>query len=272
MDVSTDPVGGVAALSAHVLVAGVLLAVAYWLMMRPKTMIGRLTRSTQIMKASRSVRPGATAPPDDFPTSGTTSREQRNQVACLVAGLGVWALLGGFTGLLFAAIVSVAGPFVLARLEPRSVRVRRQALEAAAPLVADLLAACLASGASTAAATLAVSEALGEPIASVLGNCVAQIRLGADPVRVWGALAGEAELAPIARSILRSADSGAPLAELLLRTGDDLRSARRARLEAAARSAGIKAVGPLGLCFLPAFMLLGVVPLVASLIGQMLAQ
>ncbi|MEI8081210.1 MAG: type II secretion system F family protein, partial [Actinomycetes bacterium] len=199
-------------------------------------------------------------------------RRRRNQWAALVAGLAAFALVGGLVGVVLGAGVVVLGPVVLARLEPRAARHRRQVLEASAPMVADLLAACLVSGASTGTSVMAVAQALGEPVESVLVNCVAQIQLGADPARVWGALAEETELAPIARSILRSADSGAPLADLLLRTGDDLRSARRARLEAMARSAGIKAVGPLGVCFLPAFMLLGVVPLVASLIGDMLAR
>lgn len=190
--------------------------------------------------------------------------------ACALAGFAAYLLLGSGLGIVAGAIVALGGPLVLARLEPRGTRLRRQQLEASAPMVADLMAACLASGTSTAAATVAVTQALPGPIAKVLGNCVEQLRLGADPVRVWGALADEPALSPIARAILRSADSGAPLADVLLRLATDLRSQRRARLEAAARAIGVRAVAPLGICFLPAFMLLGVVPLVASLFQQVL--
>jgi pilus assembly protein TadC len=55
---------------------------------------------------------------------------------------------------------------------------------------------------------------------------------------------------------------------VLLRVAEDLRATRRAALDQAAKAVGVKAVAPLGLCFLPAFMLLGIVPLVASLIAR----
>jgi hypothetical protein len=45
----------------------------------------------------------------------------------------------------------------------------------------------------------------------------------------------------------------------------ELRREHQRRVERAARSAGVKAVIPLAVCFLPAFFALGVVPIVASL-------
>ncbi|MEI6620407.1 MAG: type II secretion system F family protein [Actinomycetes bacterium] len=252
-------------------VAAGLVTLAVLLMLKPVASVSRRVRPAQIVRLASGDHRLAAGPSRALARDQVATR-RRNQWAALIAAVGVWALVGGPAGVVLGAALVVLGPAALARLEPRSVRHRRQTLEATAPMVADLLAACLESGASTAASVQAVARALEEPVESVLGNCVAQIQLGADPARVWGALAQEPELAPIARSILRSADSGAPLADLLLRTGDDLRSVRRARLEALARSAGIKAVGPLGVCFLPAFMLLGVVPLVASLVGTMLAR
>ena len=42
----------------------------------------------------------------------------------------------------------------------------------------------------------------------------------------------------------------------------------RARAEDAARRVGVAAAVPLGVCLLPAFLLLGVVPTVASLFGS----
>jgi hypothetical protein len=44
----------------------------------------------------------------------------------------------------------------------------------------------------------------------------------------------------------------------------DLRAGSRARVEARARAVGVRAALPLGVCLLPAFVLLGVVPLVAA--------
>jgi hypothetical protein len=62
-----------------------------------------------------------------------------------------------------------------------------------------------------------------------------------------------------------------PLAQALTRVADDLRARRRGELLAAARVAGVTAVLPLGLCFLPAFALLGVVPVVVSLVVEVVA-
>lgn len=189
-------------------------------------------------------------------------------VACLMAAVAIFLLVGGVMGVLLAVGAAVAGPRMLRRLEPSDNRRRRVQIEVSAAMVADLLAACLASGASTPAATAATASAIGGPSAELLNQCVAQFELGADHRRVWAPLMAEPALAPIARAILRSAETGAPLTSTLLRVGDDLRSTRKAHLDQAAQAVGVKAVGPLGLCFLPAFMLLGVVPLIASLIAN----
>jgi hypothetical protein len=48
----------------------------------------------------------------------------------------------------------------------------------------------------------------------------------------------------------------------------DGRSAARAQTDAAVRRAGVWVLAPLGLCFLPAFLCLGVVPLVLGIAGD----
>jgi pilus assembly protein TadC len=55
------------------------------------------------------------------------------------------------------------------------------------------------------------------------------------------------------------------LVDVLPVIAEELRRDARVRAEAAARSAGVRAVLPLVACFLPAFLLIGVVPVVASL-------
>ena len=73
-------------------------------------------------------------------------------------------------------------------------------------------------------------------------------------------------MAPRSRALARSATGAAPAA-LLRAVADDADAAARAAAEAAARRAAVTAVLPLGLCFLPAFVLLGIVPLVAGLLA-----
>jgi hypothetical protein len=48
----------------------------------------------------------------------------------------------------------------------------------------------------------------------------------------------------------------------------DLRAARAASADGTARRVGVLAVLPLGLCFLPAFLLTGVVPVVVAVLGE----
>jgi pilus assembly protein TadC len=56
----------------------------------------------------------------------------------------------------------------------------------------------------------------------------------------------------------------------LRRIADDLRAARHADVEAAAQRAGVLIVLPLGLCFLPAFVLAGIAPVIVAVLGDVL--
>ena len=49
-----------------------------------------------------------------------------------------------------------------------------------------------------------------------------------------------------------------------------LRTARLAAVEAAGQRAGVLLVLPLGLCFLPAFVLAGIVPVIVAVLGDVL--
>jgi hypothetical protein len=57
---------------------------------------------------------------------------------------------------------------------------------------------------------------------------------------------------------------------VLERVAEDARDTARRAAEARARSLGARAAAPLGLCFLPAFVLVGVVPIVVTAGGFLL--
>lgn len=183
----------------------------------------------------------------------------------IAVGLVVVITWGGVVGIVAGVLLAVLLPRALGRLESRAMRDRREALARQAAPTADLLSACLASGAPVTSSLRAVAEAMGNPVAQPLRALVDALALGADPAIAWRALATESSLAPLARAALRSSETGAPLSHVLRGTAVDLRRDQRARADAAARASGVKAVGPLAACFLPAFLLLGVVPVVASL-------
>jgi Flp pilus assembly protein TadB len=150
------------------------------------------------------------------------------------------------------------------------VRIHRERLVADLPTAVDLLSACLASGRPPAAALTAVVEAVGGPLATELGVVAVRLHLGADPVAVWRDLARRpGPLAALARTMARSLDTGAPMADGLRLLAADLRRAHRAAVERKARGVGVRAAAPLGLCFLPAFVLVGIVP---SVVGAFTAM
>ncbi len=190
--------------------------------------------------------------------------------AGLLAGMGVWLLVGGAVGVFLAVGCAVLVPRMTTNLESRGARRTREALERQAPLTADLLAATLASGATVREALGAVASAVGDPMGGALRPVLAAIDLGADTDIAWRSLAQVPALAPLGAAVTRSAESGAPLATVLTRIAEDLRRERQTAVEVAARAAGVRAVAPLAACFLPAFLLLGVVPVVASLAGSLL--
>ena len=149
---------------------------------------------------------------------------------------------------------------------------RRQAEAVAAelPSAADLLATCLSSGAPPGDALQTVAEASSGPLADRLRQVADALRLGADPAGAWGPVRHGDPLAPLVRAFIRSDATGAPIAETMTAVADDQRRVARWAAEAAARRAGVLAVGPLALCFLPAFVLTGVVPVIVAVASDVL--
>jgi pilus assembly protein TadC len=78
--------------------------------------------------------------------------------------------------------------------------------------------------------------------------------------------------APFARAAARSAATGAALARTARAESSRVRAALTDAAEARAQRAGVLIAAPLGLCFLPAFLVLGVVPVVIGLAGEVLPQ
>ena len=134
----------------------------------------------------------------------------------------------------------------------------------------DLLSACLAAGQAPGPAVEQVAAADDGPLGEELAAVTTRLRLGADPVTVWRELADHPQLGRLGRCVARAVDSGASVAEAMTRLAEDLRRDARARVEGRARAVGVKAALPLGLCMLPAFVLVGVVPLVAGSMSALL--
>ena len=70
----------------------------------------------------------------------------------------------------------------------------------------------------------------------------------------------------------RSASSGAALADGVAELATSVRHDAADAARAAAERASVLIAGPLGLCYLPAFVCLGIVPVVAGLAGKVLGS
>ncbi|MEV6411702.1 type II secretion system F family protein [Kribbella sp. NPDC051718] len=188
-----------------------------------------------------------------------------------IAAAALLLLLGIPTGVVPAAVAFFATPIALSRLEPAATRQRAARLTADLPLAVDLLAACLRAGRPPQAAISVVAKSLGGPLADLLTEVEGRMNLGADPIDAWSTLLKEPSCAAFARATQRALRSGAPLAKILEHQADDVRQSRRWSAEAHARAVESRSVVPLGLCFLPAFMLLGIVPTIASSLSGLLS-
>ncbi len=197
---------------------------------------------------------------------GTVARAPT--IVAVGIGVLVAAAVGGGLGILLGCAAGVFTRRVLHGTAVSAAGQRSRRLAVDLPLATELLAACLAAGALPPQAAEAVAGAVNEPLAGELRRVVATLRLGGDPVRTWAGLT-EGPLQSLGAAFVRSADTGAPLVNLLTELATELRSRERIAAEAEARRVAIRAAAPLGLCFLPAFVLIGLVPIVAGLVQSL---
>ena len=208
---------------------------------------------------------------DDGPSPARAADGRRSRfLIAAVAGLAVAGLIGTWWGVPLGVAAGAGLDRFLRRREPARQRQERQAAAADLPLGADLLAAALRAGAPVDRAAEAVAEALGGPLGERLRRTARALRLGAGPAEAWAHLAEVRGAERLVAAAIRSSASGGALAGALGRLADDLRADRAVAVEAAAQRAGVLIVLPLGLCFLPAFLLAGLVPVLIAVLGDVL--
>ena len=278
-----------------ILLAALLAGIAGWLWITPGDPAVRIRRARRRSPSLESpssgghsgppglqgMRPNAEGP--SFPPWAASSphvagreplgrrRPSRSEVM-VASAVGLMAALavGGTPGLVVGVVGFAIVLVVVRRREPPELRRQRARVTADLPLAADLMVACFRAGQPISGAIGVTVEAIGGPLGDRLAWVNGQLRLGAAPESAWQVLASERSLAPLARTMSRAALSGAPVADVLTRLADDSRQAARAASSAAAQRVGVQAVAPLGLCFLPAFVFLGIIPVVAGLAGEVL--
>lgn len=224
------------------LLAAVFAALAGWFVVQPPLAL-RIKKDVAATKSSARLTPSVL-------WSATT-----------LAALSAFLTLGGILGVVAAAAIVLFAPALWRRLmnrDPSPAALVRQV-----PVIADMLSAAVLAGVHVDVALRAIADAADEPAAKTLRAVVHARSLGAPATEAWSQC--PAPLQPIAQAVIRTERSGAGLAEVLLGVADDARRVHRTSVEVAARTAGVRSVAPLAACFLPAFLLVGVVPVVVSL-------
>jgi Type II secretion system (T2SS), protein F len=231
----------------------------------------------------------------DLVVTPSTSAANRGRRAIVAAVALTAACIALVPGLWWAYLpVAVAVGAALARAPTRLSPTQRAADRRLVAVYAGLLASCLDAGMAVGAALRAVTEVLtdrdagassvgqtgavdrkglaeldrGRPLA-VLDQVAAMLSLGADSETAWRIVDLGETLAPLAAAARRSAAGGGALADAAREVAEQLRQETAAESVRAAGRAGVLMTAPLGLCFLPAFLCLGLAPVVVGLLGQL---
>ncbi|MFI1254556.1 type II secretion system F family protein [Streptomyces netropsis] len=224
-------------------------------------------------RGGRSVRRRAVSLLRGNASAGPANRLRRWSGRAAVARAGLPAaaggaglvLIGGITG----CVVGLGVAYGVWRRQRRDKPTRDESAakgaEAQLPFAADLLAACMAAGAGPREAAAAVGASLGGPVGERLAQAAAEVRLGGEPHTAWGRLGSVPGARGLARCLERAQATGVPAVEPMSRLAGQLRATRGRTAGIRARRAGVLATAPLGLCFLPAFLTVGVVPVVIGL-------
>ena len=187
----------------------------------------------------------------------------------LAAGLVLFMLLPSSTGILSLAVaplVAVVGGGQLS-LTRHAAAVLQQELAD----TVELLAVCLSAGSPMRHALEVVAGVQGFATSTVLSKVVGLLALGVPEQQAWLELADHEVWGPVARDVARSVRSGTSLVEVLHVHADEARLVAHEGALQRARTAGVRSVIPLMACFLPAFVLVGVLPIIAGLLGGLLS-
>lgn len=133
----------------------------------------------------------------------------------------------------------------------------------------DLMALALLGGAPVGRCLEVTAEHQPPAVRDALLQVSAALRWGVQPDAAWASV--DPVWAPAGAALSLAERAGVPPAELLRQAAGRVRDDEAHRLEVAAARLSVRIVIPLGLCFLPAFVLLTVVPLVLAVARSLLS-
>ena len=190
-------------------------------------------------------------------------------IAATLGGISTAVLIGGVPGVAIGALVTATGWWAIRRSRrPRAPTVGSAArLRLAGTL--DLLAACLRAGLPVSSALEAVAGTAPAEASAALHSTAGLLVLGSRPAEAWAPVQAVPGLTELAAAAIRTSRSGAAFATAAGDLAGRLREELSFEAEEHAERAGVALALPVGLCFLPAFFCLGVLPVVLGLAGRL---
>jgi pilus assembly protein TadC len=213
------------------------------------------------------VLPGR-APLHRAPRSGHAPHPGLRRLLFPAAGVGAALMLFGAPWWM-TGVGAVAGGFLGGRIARRDRPMTSGDMRSLAAKL-DLLAACLDAGLATATALSAcLAGPAGRPGRGeeALAEVSALLLLGGQAAEAWRPVSRVPELVDLAAAAARSAVGGLTLADAARETAVALRASGRTAATARAARAGVAMTAPLTVCFLPAFLCLGLAPTVVGMVA-----
>ncbi len=186
-------------------------------------------------------------------------------VFCLLA-IAAWLLLGNLPGPTNRPMAEGRKP---AEPDGRSVGIEDPAL------MLDLAAAMLEAGQPMSTVLEVLSHSCQLEVGASIQRAASALNLGASWDSAWQLAAGKAgdgsrlPVIELASALAFAGSTGAPSAKLLYAHASQSRRRINRAAEKRAASLGVKLVVPLGACALPAFVCLGVMPVLFALVPSL---
>jgi pilus assembly protein TadC len=137
------------------------------------------------------------------------------------------------------------------------------------PLLLELLGAALDAGLAIPWALKLVAGVSTARIRTELSQVVAGLQIGASWEHSWQGMSDRGAVGQLHSALSFAALTGAPAAPLLYAAAAQRRRQAQRDAEKKAAALGVRLVVPLGLCSLPAFICLGIVPVVVAMIPSL---
>ncbi|MGW4060305.1 type II secretion system F family protein [Amycolatopsis sp. NPDC004747] len=205
----------------------------------------------------------------DGPKPPRKGRRALPHIAAAVGGVSMAVLAGGAAGVMAGTIVTATGWWAIHRTRrPRAPGATiADKLRLAGTL--DLLAACLRAGLPVPSALEAVAGTAPVAASTALSSAAGLLALGSGPDEAWAPVRAVPGLGELAAAAVRTSRSGAAFATAAGDLAGRFRDELATEAEERAERAGVALALPVGLCFLPAFFCLGVLPVVLGLAGRL---